>query len=62
MDETGDKDPILEKLVELMWEAQNQKTAADAGSVARRWAVFYTELEKILAYYQAMLKSKPEGE
>lgn len=45
-------------LIELMWEAQNQKTLVDAPSVARRWAVFYTELEKILAYYQSLLKSK----
>lgn len=52
---------IEELLVKLMWEAQNQKTNSDAPSVARRWAVFYTDLEHVLAYYQAMLKSK-EGE
>lgn len=49
-------------LVEIMWEAQNQKSLTDAPSVARRWAVLYTELEKALAYYQSMLKSKEESE
>lgn len=47
---------IEECLIKLMWEAQNQKTTSDADSPRRRWAIFYTDLEKVLAYYQAMLK------
>lgn len=53
---------IEECLIKLMWEAQNQKTNTDAPAVARRWAVFYTDLEKVLAYYQAMLKSKGDSD
>jgi len=57
-----DEVDIEECLVKLMWQAQNEKTNNDAPSVARRWAVFYTELEKALAYYQSMLKSKEDGD
>jgi hypothetical protein len=28
---------------------------------ARRWAVFYTELEKALGYYEAFLEPKVSG-
>lgn len=60
-DETRETDTIQEKLVEVMWEVQNQKAITDASSVVRKWSVLYTELEKCLAYYQVMLQSKEEN-
>lgn len=57
-----DEIDIEECLIKLMWEAQNKKNSDDASSSdRRRWAVFYTDVEHVLAYYQSMLKPKPEG-
>lgn len=48
-------------LKDLMFQAQTEKEKAvenQGAVVARRWAVFYTDLEKAYAYYVALLKSK----
>lgn len=47
---------------QLMYLAEQNKNNSSTNVVARRWAVFYTEAEKLLAYYQAMLASKPDAE
>lgn len=46
----------------LMHEVKMRKNSAETDVIARRWAVFYTELEKSLGYYQAFLESKPSAE
>ncbi len=47
-----------ETLVDLMLNAKTDKELSKTDTEARRWAVFYTELEKAYSYYVAQLESK----
>ena len=50
-----------EQLTNLMWSAKTDKELSKTDVEARRWAVFYTELEKALGYYEAFLEPKVSG-
>jgi hypothetical protein len=50
-----------EKIIELMLSAKTDKELSKTDVEARRWAVFYTELEKALGYYEAFLEPKVSG-
>lgn len=50
-----------EQLVAMMLSAKTDKELSRTDVEARRWAVFYTELEKALSYYVAQLEPKVSG-
>lgn len=54
----GEDMDYRERIEELMIKAKTDKELAKTDAEARRWAVFYTELEKALSYYVARLESK----
>lgn len=53
---------LAASLKQIMYVSEISKKSASTDVVARRWAVFYTEAEKLLAYYEAMLAPKPSEE
>lgn len=48
-------------LEEVLSQASDKKNEEPKSSTTRKWAVFYTEVEKALAYYEAYLSPKPVG-
>ena len=48
------------QLDRLKQEAKDRKVSSDDGEVARRWAIVYTELEKVSAYVHTYLEEDGE--
>lgn len=54
---------FVDKLSELLQEAHERKTdTTDAQTNTRRWAIVYTDLEKIKAYVSYFLVEEEDSE